>query len=126
MLNAVPPAAPRPIRPFDSGSMVPVSAWRRTAEVLSLALTTKVVPLLTSTIGGATIPGLGLVAPTGSVVNAPDVVLIRYRFPFALPTISIPRNESRTGEVRGKLLLTTTGQGYPLRVGVPCKTPVIL
>src|SRR5260370_32773400 len=105
------------MRTFDNSVLEAVSASTRTAEVPSLALTTKVVPLVTSTIGGATIPEL-VPAPTenGTATGVGALTFIWYRFPFALPTINIPRTESRTGEVRGKVLLTTTGQGGPLRV----------
>src|SRR5260221_12857379 len=97
MLNVAPPAAPRPIRPFDNSSIVEVSAWTRAAENPSLGLTTKVVPLVISTIGGATIPAL-VPDPTERVANVPDVGSIWWRVPFELPTISFPRTELRSRE----------------------------
>ncbi len=65
----VPPEAPAPISPVDNISKEEVSTWSRTAVVPSSAAATKVVPLVMSTIGGATSWGL-VPFPIGSVANA--------------------------------------------------------
>jgi hypothetical protein len=57
------------MRAFVNRVIEAVSTSSRTAEVPSLALTTKVVPLLTSTIGAAKIPW-PVPAPTGNVARA--------------------------------------------------------
>src|SRR3974377_130442 len=94
-------------------------------EVPSLALTTKVVPLLTSTIGGARMPGfVAPLRPTTRDFTAPVATLIWYRVPFWLPTMSRPRFLSRTGPDGRRLVLTVTGHGAPPSVGVPLNTPL--
>src|SRR2546426_3669038 len=79
----VPPWEAIPIGAVANRVMVAVSTCTRTPDVPSLALTTKLVPLVTSTIGGARMPGfVPPLAPITNDLTWPVVMLIEKNVPF--------------------------------------------